>query len=193
MGVPIPGVTVIAVPANGGIAKGTLSRPDGTYEVDGIAEGAYFVDFDLTGFDLVRRNDVRATTKAPAHADAVLDISAICECVTVTPKQPLRERVGQVLSASGQPLPNAVLRVDRPPFEFALADSEGRFAIRVPLDGSMPLTVSESGFQSATQQVTGAVEGSVVFSLVTADGASLPDSQRLRKPCCPGEFFTQGG
>jgi hypothetical protein len=188
----VPGASVIVVAANGGIAGHTISGPDGTYDVEGLPDGAYFVDFELTGFDLARRNQVRATMSVPSHADAVLDVSPICECVSVTPRQPLQNRVGQVLSASGNPLPHASLHVDEPRPESALADSEGRFAFRVPIDGAVALTASESGFQSATQQVSGATAAPVVFRLKSGNSAGVPDAQRLRRPCCPGDFFTQG-
>lgn len=193
MGQPIPGAAVTAVPAAGGAAVHSVSRADGTYEVDGLAEGAYFVDFELPGFDLTRRNRVRVIPQTTAHADAVLYVSSICECVDVTPKQPLRERAGQVLSASGQPLPHArLVSGHRPRSEFGYADDEGRFAIRVPLDGTVPLTVSESGFESATQQVSGTVAAPLVFRLVPADAASLPDTERLSRPCCLGGLFALG-
>jgi len=191
-GHPVPGVMVIAVPANGGVAAHAVSGPDGTYEVDGTPEGVYFVDFDLLGFDITRRNHVRVSAKTTAHVDAVLYVSAICECVTVTPKQPLRERVGQALSASGDPLPHARLHVGGLGGEFDYTDGEGRFTIRLPLDEALPLTVSESGFQSATQQVSGAGAAPIVFRLVADDGASLLDTQRLPGRCCPGDWFTHG-
>lgn len=192
-GAAIPGATVVAVPANGeAAATRALTRADGTYELDGSVEGPYFVDFELTGFDLVRRNNIRATANALGHADAVLYVSAICECVSITPKAPLRERIGQVLSASGQPLPHARLKIDSPRPESALATAEGRFAIRVPLDEPVSLTASESGFQSATQQVSGGSDAIVVFRLAPAAGARARDTERLRGPCCPGDFFAQG-
>jgi hypothetical protein len=188
----IPGVGVIAVPANGGVAAHAVSGPNGTYEVDGIPEGVYFVDFDLLGFDITRRNHVPVSAKTTAHADAVLYISAICECVTVTPQEPVRTRVGQILSASGYPLPHARLHFGGALGEFDYADDEGRFTIRLPLDGPVPLAVSESGFQSATQQVSGDVAAPIVFRLVADDGASLLDTERLRGRCCPGTWFTRG-
>ena len=184
-GQPAPGVRVTAVPAKGGAAVHGVSAPDGTYELGEMTEGVYFVDFDLLGFDITRRNHVRVTAKTTAHADAVLYVTGICDCVKVTPPQQLGPRWGQVLSASGHPLPHARLQLVRPQREFDYTDAEGRFVIHVPLDERVPLTVSESGFRPATQQVSGAITTApLVFRMRPANGASLLDTERLPRPCC---------
>jgi Carboxypeptidase regulatory-like domain len=188
------GVTVIAVPAQGGVSQRTVTRADGTYEFRGLAEGAYFVDFDWLAFDITRRNHVQVTAGAMAQADATLYVSAVCECVTITPPQPVRGRTGQVLDSSGHALPHARLELGGPRAEVGYADGEGRFAVLVPISEPVPLTVSESGFRPATQQVAGAVTAPIVFRLVEADGTNLRDSERFSRSCrCPGDLFTHDG
>ena len=180
---------MIAVPVNGGPRGHAVSRPDGTYRVDELANGDYFVDFELLGFDVTRHNHVRVTAQTTAHVDAVLYITGVCDCVHVTPERPVQERLGQVLTISGEVLPHARLQFVRPWPELAFADSDGRFAVRVPVDGPVPLIVSESGFQSLIQQVSGTVTTPIVVRLASGSGAGVPDAERLPRPCCPGGLF----
>jgi hypothetical protein len=189
LGQAAPGVAVIAVPVNGGPRGHAVSRPDGTYQVDGLAKGDYFLDFDLLGFDVTRHNHVRVTAQTTAHADAVLYVTGVCDCVHVTPERPVQERLGQVLTVSGEVLPHARLQFVRPWSEVAFADRDGRFTVRVPVDGPVPLIVSESGFQSLTQQVSGTVTTPIVVRLTSGSGAGVPDTERLPRRCCPGGLF----
>jgi hypothetical protein len=186
---PAQGVAVIAVPIKGGPRGHAVSRPDGTYRVDGLVEGDYFVDFELLGFDMTRHNHVRVAAGTTAHADAVLYVTPVCDCVTVRPERPVQERLGQVLTVSGEVLPHARLQFVRPWSEVAFADADGRFSVRVPVDGPVPLAVSESGFRSVTQQVSGKVTTSIVVRLAPGSGAGVPDIERLPGRCCPGGLF----
>src|SRR5688572_21876132 len=66
----LPGVTVTTIPQSGGMVRHTTSGSDGSYRFDKVSDGVYRVDFDLHGFELVRRNHVRVSDKA--NIDAVL-------------------------------------------------------------------------------------------------------------------------
>ena len=52
----------------------TTSGSDGSYRFDGLPDGTYRVDFELRGFELVRRNHVRVRRDSEAKADAA------CRC-----------------------------------------------------------------------------------------------------------------
>lgn len=191
---PIPGVSVTAIPATGGVATRTTTGTGGLYQLDRLRDGEYRVDFDLNAFDLARRNHVHVSGTAPARADAILHVSSICECVEIVHRQ-LRERRGQVADQSGQPLPHAQLEIGAPlRRQVAYADGEGRFHVRVPMDGTWPLTARDSGFAAATQQVSGRQDAAVVFRLTPTSTAALPDTERFSRPCrCPGDLFTHSG
>ena len=78
--------------------------------------------------------------------------------------------------------------------EVAYADTEGRFLIRVPVDKTWPLTVSDTGFHAVTQQVSGSVAELIVFRLAHAGTTGLPDHERFGRGCrCPGDLFRHKG
>jgi hypothetical protein len=73
----------------------------------------------------------------------------------------------------------------------AYAHGDGRFRVHVPLIENWPLTASDSGFGTITQQVSGNAAEPLVFTLPRAGTAGLPDIERLSRGCrCPGDLFT---
>src|SRR5262245_7215647 len=83
-GQPIPGVLVKMLRASGGTQTGTVTSADGTYRYEKVPDGNYRVDFELLGFEAIRRNYVVVRDGRSTFADATLRVRAICECVTVT-------------------------------------------------------------------------------------------------------------
>jgi hypothetical protein len=191
---PIPGVSVTVLPSSGGIAKRTATGDTGAYRLEALVEGTYRVDFDVSGFDLIRRNHVRARSGAAATVDATLPVSSICECMGFVPATPVRERAGQVVDESSRPLPHARLEVVSPSRrEVGWADNEGRFQVRLPVEGAWRLTASDSGFRPVTQKVSGS--GRPILLKLSHDAAAVvPDHQRFSRGCrCPGDLFTHQG
>ena len=193
-GSPLPGVVVTTIPSSGGVTARVHSGTDGTYRFESLPEGSYRVDFDIAGFDVIRRNRVQVTRTATARADATLPISSICECVSVVMRETLRERSGQVVDESGQPLPHARLEIVSPARrEVRFADDQGRFRLRAPIKTSWPLTASDSGFGAVSQQVSG-TQSDVVIRLIRSRTAGVPETERLTRGCrCPGDLFTHDG
>jgi Carboxypeptidase regulatory-like domain len=188
----IPGVSVTTIPQSGGLLRHTTSGSDGSYRFDGLPDGTYRVDFDLRGFELVRRNHVRVSRDAEANIDVVLHPRMICECMTLEPPSPWAQRPGQVVDKSGRPLPHA--RIQLVGREEAYTDNEGRFFIRVPVFEQWPLTASDTGFRSVTEQVSGADSATVVLSLEYEDTTGVPDVQRFGRCECPvGYLLPYGG
>ncbi len=159
----IPDVSVTTISQSGGLLRHTMSGSDGSYRFDGLPDGTYRVDFQLRGFELVRRNHVRVSRNAGAPIDAVLALRAICECIAREPPSPWTQRPGQVIDKTGRPLPHA--RIQLVGREETYTDNEGRFFIRVPVYEKWPLTASDTGFRSVTEQVSGADSATVVLSL----------------------------
>src|SRR5678816_3745798 len=56
VGQPLPGAGITVTPESGGRVVHTTSGSDGSYRVEGLPEAVYRVDFDLLGFDVMRRN-----------------------------------------------------------------------------------------------------------------------------------------
>ena len=195
IGQPVPGVSVTTIPESGGLGKRVTTGRDGTYRFETLPSETYRVDFETLAFDLTRRNHVRVRNHASTSAEAVLHVSAICECVTIVPPNPLAVRAGEVVDDAGRPLPHARLEVVSPiRREVAYADADGRFLVRVPTDATWPLTASDTGFGAVTQQVSGAVAEPTVFRLRYAGTTGVPDSERLSRACrCPGDLFAHSG
>ena len=186
----LPGVTVTTIPQSGGVVRHTTSASDGSYRFEGVSDGVYRVDFDLHGFEVVRRNHVRVSPKA--DIDAVLPARAICECVTIEPRMPWAQRLGQVVDKAGRPLPHARIQLDGR--EAAYTDIEGRFLIRLPVNETESLTATDTGFRSVTQHFSGADAATVVLSLDYEGTTAVPDVQRFRGCECPAGFlFPYGG
>jgi hypothetical protein len=191
-GYPVPGVSVAARRDAKKAVSRTTTGADGTYQFERLSEGTYHVDFQLLGFDITRRNNVRVRKDAPASVDATLFVSGICDCVRVLEPLDLRERSGQVVDTSGRPIDHARLEiVSSLHHEFRYTDSEGRFLVRVPIVESWPLTASASGFGTVTLQVSAASDRPIVLKLPYV-GTTLPDTERFRAPCCPNELFRHG-
>jgi hypothetical protein len=195
IGQPLPGVSVTTIPEFGGLARRAATGSDGAYRLEMLPDGTYRVDFELLGFDLIRRNGVRVRKAASTRVDASLPVSTICECVEFVPPTPLTQRTGQVVDEADRPVPYARVEVVSPMRrEVAYADTEGRFLIRVPVDETWPLTAFDSGFHAVTQQVSGSVPELIVFRLAHAGTTGLPNHERFGRGCrCPGDLFSHRG
>ena len=192
-GWPVPGAFVTITGESGESPARATTAPDGTYQFATLADGTYRIDFELTGFDLMRRNHVRVRAGATATGDVTMYVSPICECVNVQSTTTLSERPGLVTDESGRPLERVRLQIVSPTHSgLAYTDNEGRFRVRAPVNESWPLTASASGFIAATQQVTGGFELPVIFKL-RRSGTPVPDIERFSGPCCPSDLFTYEG
>jgi hypothetical protein len=194
IGKPVPGVSVSVVPESGGLANRATTGSDGSCRVE-VPSGTYRIDFETLGFDVTRRNHVRVRNHQSTNAEAVLQVSAICECVSIVPPNPLAVRGGEVVDDAGRPLPHARLELISPMrHEVAYADADGRFLLKVPVDATWPLTASDTGFGALTEQVSGSAAQSIVLRLAYADTMGMPDSERFSRGCrCPGDLFAHSG
>jgi hypothetical protein len=191
----LPGVSVTTIPQAGGIVKRTTTGRDGSYRFEGLPNGTYRVDFDLQGFDLLRRNHVRVRSPETAQVGGTLAVSALCECIDATPAIAVRERDGQVVDDFHRPLPHARLEIlGSSRREVAYANGEGRFRARLPADGAWPLTASDTGYGEVTERVSGTSAAPAVLTLARDGKAPIPDTERFSRACrCPGDLFTHAG
>jgi hypothetical protein len=192
IGQPLPGTTVTVIPERGGPARQTIADGEGAYRLDGLADGTYRIDFQLTGFDRTRDNHVRVRADTQTNVDATLQVSAVCECVTSGLSITTRPQAGQVVDEANRPLPYARLEVvSSLRRETAYSDSEGRFYIRAPLEGAWPITASDSGFASVTQKISKTTSGPIVLTLRRVGTTRLPNRERFRLGCLCPEYFGQ--
>lgn len=192
----LPGVSITATLHTGGDPNKATTGSDGTYEFTALPDGDYRVDFDLTNFNVVRRNGVRVRRGAATRVDVTMHIKAMCECVELGPRGiGLQERAGRVVSDTGRPLPYALLEVRSQAMrESAYTDREGRFRLMVPSNESWELTASTAGFQAVSRNVHSADAAPVVFRLPAISSAGLPDLQEFKRGChCPSDLFRHPG
>jgi hypothetical protein len=73
--------------------------------------------------------------------------------------------------------------------ETAYTDTEGHFLVRAPLEGTWPITASDSGFASATQQISKVTTGPIVLRLRYVGTQSVPSNERFSLGCLCPEYF----
>ena len=74
--------------------------------------------------------------------------------------------------------------------EVAYTDSEGRFSVLASVEGTWPLTASDSGFRAVTHQVSGSVDGPLEFKLYyMGTRPDLPPYERFDQGCRCGNLF----
>jgi hypothetical protein len=189
-GQPLPGVAITVLPERGGAARQSITDSDGAYHLEGLPDATYRIDFLLLGFDLTREHQVSVRTGARVDVDATLAVSPICECVTSGLPTSALPLTGQVVDAAHRPLPHARLDVVSPARrETAYTDSEGRFRVRVPLEGAWPLTASEARFASITTKISTASAEPIVLKLSYRGTAGLPKRERISLGCLCPEYF----
>ena len=98
-GAVLPGVTVTTKsPALQVGQVSNVTNVRGEYRLSPLPIGTYEVEFTMTGFQSVRRTDVRLTAGFTAQVDAVLTLGALEETITVSGATP----VVDVRSTSGR-------------------------------------------------------------------------------------------
>jgi hypothetical protein len=162
--------------------------------LEGLAPGTYRVDFEVDQSDITRINRVLVRAGYSSTVNATLYPSGVCECIDHTPPIRLQERAGRVVGEADQPLPHARLELVTPARrETAYADSEGRFKVRLAVDGTWPLVASDTGFNGTTLHVSGMGEP-IVVKLKRAKESKTARTERFSRDCrCGGDFFTHAG
>lgn len=194
-GYPVPGAWITAMLATGGPTRGVTTNSDGFGRFEDLPDGTYRLDFELLGFDIARHNHVAVRRNAEADVNAVLYTTGICDCVRVIgrddPIVVMKERVGQILDESGHPLPHARLEVVTPSKqEFAYADTDGRFSVKLPVGKPLALRAFDSGFTHMTLDASGSGGDPLIFRLRVNATARVEETERFRRSCCELEFFT---
>lgn len=104
-GAVLPGVTVeVSSPALIERTRSVVSDGQGQYKVVELRAGTYSVTFTLAGFNSVKREGVQLSTGFTATINAVMEVGAVQETVTVTGASPVVDvqstRTQQVLESS---------------------------------------------------------------------------------------------
>lgn len=186
-GQPLPGVWVVVLPQQGGVAARATTDQEGVYHVGGLSEETYRVDFSLSGFQGTRQNHVRPGAEGRARVDAILVLKPVCECVQREPSP--RNVRAQVVDDVGHPLPHALVELTGPKGQVTTwADDDGFFLVSPPTDGTWSIVASDSGFTPVMHQISKATTGPLTFRLRFVGTRELPGIQQFNRGCeCPGD------
>jgi hypothetical protein len=88
-GAVLPGVTVTASSPALIQPQVQVTGADGSYRFLALPPGVYEIDFDLTGFQRVQRQDVRVVINQTLSVDMQLQVATLQETVTVTGDSPV--------------------------------------------------------------------------------------------------------
>jgi len=141
-GAVLPGVTVEASsPALIEKTRSAVTDGQGQYKIIDLRPGTYSVNFSLSGFSTVRREDVVLTASFTANVNADLRVGALEETVTVSGASPIvdTQNVAKIATASREVMD--VLPTDRNFVSFAaLTPSVLVTGVRQNVGGSIPET-----------------------------------------------------
>ncbi|HET9705662.1 MAG TPA: carboxypeptidase regulatory-like domain-containing protein [Vicinamibacterales bacterium] len=88
-GAVLPGVTVTATSPALIQPQVQVTGSDGSYRFLALPPGVYEIDFELTGFQNVKRQDVRVAINVTLTVDQQLQVATLQETVTVTGESPI--------------------------------------------------------------------------------------------------------
>ena len=88
-GAVLPGVTVTATSPALIQPQVQVTGADGSYRFLALPPGVYTIDFELTGFQNVKRQDVRVIINQTLTVDQQLNVATLQETVTVTGDSPI--------------------------------------------------------------------------------------------------------
>ncbi len=89
-GAVLPGVTVtVSSPSLIGGAQSQVTNEQGNYRFPAVAPGTYAVQFELVGFNTLRREGIVITLGFTANVNTELAVATLQETVTVTGESPL--------------------------------------------------------------------------------------------------------
>jgi hypothetical protein len=176
-GAVLPGVTVtVTSPALQVGQKTVVTDPDGTYRVLQLPVGLYSVKFELSGFESYVQNGIRLSVGFTGRVDAVMQVGAVSESVTVSGESPVVDTVHTTSSTTFQ-------------LEVLQATPKGRgvwdiydFASGVSTAGAPDVGDSNIGSRGdikvygVAQQATILVEG---INAVTFDGPGYSSAQYI--------------
>jgi protocatechuate 3,4-dioxygenase beta subunit len=138
-GAPVAGVQVQVTASRMPPSANTTTDADGSYNIDGIAEGDRTLQFQKTGFIIVRK-PVEVTAGKELRLDVELDHG--------------RELRGRVVDRTGRGIAGGLVALDgnggnRMPGNFTPTDADGTFVMQGVADGVYKVTARKDGYISA--------------------------------------------
>ena len=99
-GAVLPGVTVTATSPALIQPQTHVTGADGTYRMIALPPGVYTITFELTGFQTIRRENIRVVINQTLPVDAQLQVATLQETVTVTGESPVVDTTSTTLGTN---------------------------------------------------------------------------------------------
>jgi hypothetical protein len=168
-GAVLPGVTVtITSPSLMGARTSTTSE-EGQYRFPAIPPGVYSISYELAGFSVVKREEIRVTLGFTATVNVELGVATLQESVTVTGESPVVDTQSTSISTNFDADQLANLPSARDLWAI-LAESPGVQLNRIDVGGSAAGTQSGYVTYGTTGQNRPTVEGIVATEGTDAAG-----------------------
>jgi hypothetical protein len=166
----MPGVTVTA--SSPSLQLGSVSAAtdqEGAYRLTPLPVGVYTVEYELSGFQSVRREEIRLTVGFAARVDLVLKVGSLEETVTVSAQSPLVDVTSTTATTQFTQEQLAVLPTSRNGLLSLMAQAPG---VRGTLESGGAVTFSPPGTRVFGQGAEPwyVLEGVFTTSLQTAGG-----------------------
>lgn len=159
-GATLPGVTVtVTSPALQVPQMTALTSETGEYRVSPLPIGSYTVTFELSGFQTVRRQEVRLTVGFTARIDARMSVGTMSETVTVSGAAPVVDVTGTTTTTT---LTNEVLALTATP--------RNNIASLLPLAPGVRTFIDVGGGAMMLESPAPRVHGIGGFTWFTFDG-----------------------
>lgn len=99
-GAVVPGVTVTAKNQETGLARTTVSDPQGDFRVPALPPGTYSVTFELSGFNTGTRSDLTLVIDQTATVNFTMKLATLSETVNVTGESAIVDTTASTVSTS---------------------------------------------------------------------------------------------
>lgn len=169
-GAVLPGVTVTAKsPSLQVPAVSTNTDVEGEYRLTPLPVGTYSVEYELAGFQGIRREDIRLTVGFSARVDLALKIGSLEQQITVSAQSPLVDVTSTTATTQFTQEQLAVLPTSRNGLLSLMAQAPG---VRGTLESGGAVTFSPPGVRVFGQGAEPwyVLEGVFTTSLQTAGG-----------------------
>jgi hypothetical protein len=159
-GAALPGVSVTGrSPALQLPTITTVTSADGTYEFRDLPPGTYEFRFEISGFQVLTRNEIRLNAGFTARVDVALKVGQIEENVTVTGQSPVVDVASTTISTTVTQEVIAAIPTGRN-FGEAIAMAPGvRYGGRIDVGGSRAGGQGDGGSNFGSSQGTPLMEG----------------------------------
>jgi hypothetical protein len=173
----LPGVTVTAVNQSNGATRETVTDELGAYRVTALNPGLYTLEVVLTGFENLKRTDVRVNIASQVEIPITLQMAGVQETVTVQALAPLVDTTAQAVRTNVETRQIASLPLKSRDFLDLALLAPGVVTDQGSAQGGQTDSISFGGMSENYKSMW--LEGVDFNDEVTGGGSSLSSATRI--------------